>query len=338
MPEEAVVYHPKSIGLLGEYYPMSRRKAVNFLYASQVISGICGVVRVQQSARFPRCREAILLCWKIFGRRMHFEKKSSNSSGTKNDWISYISSWRKNYCITKYGFCDGNDALVSAWDAQNNHGDKGQCKWHEDNYSKHGLVESAQALARPASTMTKHFSMQVWQRDMSLDAAHQVIQEHSGSEMIMLWVDEQEKQPNAADKTRGSPKGASSRPKDYATAGHGDKPMKGGLFRRWKGFLKGKLQGNQVQPSLALLSNFAQDVMTALYEAFLDDVETEFAKEVGKKKSYFTAAVGADEGRQLILLRTIEQFCKKSIKLNWSEGSGSGLKRKSRVWIRRKRL
>ena len=67
---------------------------------------------------------------------------------------------------------------------------------------------------------------------MSLDAAHQVIQEHLVSDMIMLRVDEQEKQPNAADKTRGSPKGASSRPKDYATAGHGDKPMKGGLFRR----------------------------------------------------------------------------------------------------------
>ncbi|KAL3526999.1 hypothetical protein ACH5RR_011655 [Cinchona calisaya] len=149
-----------------------------------------------------------------------------------------------------------------------------------------------------------------WQTDTSLEAARQRIQEQLNTvtaDMVMLSTDEQEKKPKAAEKERESPKPP---PENHTTAENGFKTHVR-LVQEVKAILNTGVAGNQLQSSLALLSGSAQDVMTAFYEALLDGVEKGFAKEVVKRKSYFAAAVSQNEGSQLLLLRSIEQFCLK---------------------------
>ncbi|GFQ06464.1 eukaryotic translation initiation factor 5 [Phtheirospermum japonicum] len=134
-----------------------------------------------------------------------------------------------------------------------------------------------------------------WQTDTSLEAAKKRIQEQLTSvtaDMVMLSTDEKEKKPKAADR---------------AHTNHEK------LFEEIKERLEKGIKANEFQSFLqSLSSGSAQEVMTALYEALVDGVEKGFAKEVIKKKGYLAAAVAQYEGSELLLLRAIEEFCKKA--------------------------
>ncbi|KAI3462579.1 hypothetical protein Pfo_019242 [Paulownia fortunei] len=151
-----------------------------------------------------------------------------------------------------------------------------------------------------------------WQTDTSLEAAHKRIQEQLTSvtaDMVMLSTNEKEKKPKATDWAHDSPKAASST-MDNSKAENG-KTIHVKLVEEVKENLKKGISANQFQSFLGSLSGSAQEVMTALYEALLDGIAKGFAKGVTKKKSYLAAAVTQDEDSRLLLLRAIEEFCRK---------------------------
>ncbi|KAL3637775.1 Eukaryotic translation initiation factor 5A-1 [Castilleja foliolosa] len=145
-----------------------------------------------------------------------------------------------------------------------------------------------------------------WQTDTSLEAAKQRIQEQLTSvtaDMVMLTTDEKEKNPKAADRAQDSPKAENGK-----TMTNHEK-----LVEEIKENLKKGIKVNEFQSFLqSLSSGSSQEVMTALYEALVDGVDKGFAKEVIKKKAYLAAAVAQYEESELLLLRSIEEFCKKA--------------------------
>lgn len=153
-----------------------------------------------------------------------------------------------------------------------------------------------------------------WQTDTSLEAARQSIQEQLNSVtagMVMLSTNEKEKKPRTTDRAHDSPKAAVSSTVDSSKA-ENVRIVHEKLVEEIKENLKKGISANQFQSFLGTLSGSAQEVMTALYEALLDGVEKGFSKVVIKKKSYLATAVAQDEYSELLLLRAIEEFCKKS--------------------------
>lgn len=146
-----------------------------------------------------------------------------------------------------------------------------------------------------------------WTTDTSLEAARQRIQEQlsaATADMVMLSTDESEKKAKATSKAVSSPKGSQ--------AENGNSQSHENLVDELKANLQKSITGKQLQTILGSLYGSAQEKMTALFEALFDGVEKGFSKEVVKKKNFLGAAVGQDEGFQLLLLRAIEAFCGKS--------------------------
>ncbi|TMW91292.1 hypothetical protein EJD97_014533, partial [Solanum chilense] len=154
-----------------------------------------------------------------------------------------------------------------------------------------------------------------WQTDTSMEAAQQRIQEQLSAvtaEMVMLSTNETEKKPKAATtQARQSSKVVSAPSEDDPKAENGEKTSET-LVEDVKIHLKKGVTASQFRSFLGSLSGSPQDIVTAVYEALLDDVEKAFAKELMKKKGYLLAAVGQDDGSQLCLLRALEVFCGKS--------------------------
>ncbi|KAL7090239.1 hypothetical protein ACP275_12G028200 [Erythranthe tilingii] len=135
-----------------------------------------------------------------------------------------------------------------------------------------------------------------WQTDTSLEAARQSIQEQLNAvtaSMVMISTEEKEKEK-----------------KPKATENGKTPHMK--LVDEIKENIKKGIGANEFRSFLGSLSGTAQEVMNALYEAVVCGVEKGFSKEVMKKKGYFAAAVSEGEDSQLLLLRAIEEFCKKT--------------------------
>ncbi|XP_010924001.1 eukaryotic translation initiation factor 5 [Elaeis guineensis] len=154
-----------------------------------------------------------------------------------------------------------------------------------------------------------------WQTDTSLEAAKQRIQEQLNAvtaEMVMLSTNEpdQEKKPQKA-KKEGAANGT-DKAADKPGAAQNGVSADGyeTLIKEIKGNLsKGSTPG-QLHAFLGSVTESPQEAMTALFEALFDGAGKGFAKEVGKKKNYISAAV-QDEGSQMLLLRSIEAFCSK---------------------------
>ncbi|KAG5623682.1 hypothetical protein H5410_008900 [Solanum commersonii] len=151
-----------------------------------------------------------------------------------------------------------------------------------------------------------------WQTDTSMEAAQQRIQEQLSAvtaEMVMLSTNETEKKPKAATtQALQSTKVVSAPSEDYPKAENGAQPFHT-LVEEVKVHLKKGVTASQFRSFLGSLSGSPQDIVTAVYEALLDGVEKAFAKELMKKKGYVLAAVGQEDGSQLLLLRALEEFC-----------------------------
>ncbi|KAG6779255.1 hypothetical protein POTOM_015628 [Populus tomentosa] len=148
-----------------------------------------------------------------------------------------------------------------------------------------------------------------WQTDTSLEAARQRIQEQLSAvtaDMVMLAADESEKNSKTASKENSSPR------EEEPKAGYGNSSAYETLVEEVKVNLKKGVSASKIQSVLSALDGSAQEKMNGLFEALFEGVEKGFAKEVGKKKKYLSAAVAQDEGSQLLLLRAIGAFCGKS--------------------------
>lgn len=146
-----------------------------------------------------------------------------------------------------------------------------------------------------------------WQTDVSMEAAQQRIKEQlsaATAEMVMLSTDDTEKKTKTA-KALSPPRETNSKVEN-GNSSH----VK--LVVEIKENLQKGITASQFRTVLGSLSGTPQEVMTALYEALLDGVDKAFAKVVIKKKGYLAAAISLHEDSQLLLLRTIEEFCRKS--------------------------
>ncbi|KAL3346233.1 hypothetical protein AABB24_024925, partial [Solanum stoloniferum] len=154
-----------------------------------------------------------------------------------------------------------------------------------------------------------------WQTDTSMEAAQQRIQEQLSAvtaEMVMLSTNETEKKPKAATtQACQSSKVVSAPSEDDPKAENGAQTFET-LVEEVKVHLKKGVTASQFRSFLCSLLGSPQDIVTAVYEALLDGVEKAFAKELMKKKGYLLAAVGQEDGSQLLLLRALEEFCGKS--------------------------
>ncbi|PIN08257.1 Translation initiation factor 5 (eIF-5) [Handroanthus impetiginosus] len=151
-----------------------------------------------------------------------------------------------------------------------------------------------------------------WQTDTSMKTAHQHVQEQLTSvtaDMVTLSTIEKEKKHKETDGPLDSPKAATSAV-DYPKDENG-KTVHEKHVEEVKENLKKGITAKQFQP-IASLSGSDLEVMTALYEALMDGIDKGFAKEIAKKKSYLAAVVAQCEASQLLLLRAIQEFCKKS--------------------------
>ncbi|KAG6716355.1 hypothetical protein I3842_04G045200 [Carya illinoinensis] len=140
-----------------------------------------------------------------------------------------------------------------------------------------------------------------WQTDTSLEAARQRIQEQLSAvtaDMVMLSTNEAEKKPAAANELSEN-------------AENGNSVNHKTLADEVKENLKKGVSAKQLQSLLGSLSGSAQEKMTALIEGLFDGIEKGFAKEAIKKKGYLATAVAQDEGLQLLLLRAIEELCRR---------------------------
>ncbi|XVE60402.1 hypothetical protein DITRI_Ditri05aG0125800 [Diplodiscus trichospermus] len=143
-----------------------------------------------------------------------------------------------------------------------------------------------------------------WQTDTSLEAAQQRIQEQLNAvtaDMVMLSTDEENKKsvrksPEREVKVRENGVGAHEK-----------------IVDEIKEYLQKGSSAAQLKSFLGSLSGTTQEVMDALFTALFHDVRKGFAKEVTKKKNYLAAAAAAqEEGRQIVLLHSIESFCGKA--------------------------
>ncbi|ONK81700.1 uncharacterized protein A4U43_C01F31990 [Asparagus officinalis] len=146
-----------------------------------------------------------------------------------------------------------------------------------------------------------------WQTDTSLEAARQRIQEQLSAvtaEMVMLSTTEAEKEKKTAPKENGNKAAAGAKPtpeqNSYET-----------LVSEIKSRLSKSSTPSQLQSFLGSAAGTPQEIMSALFEALFGGLGKGFAKEVGKKKNYLSAAV-QDEGSQMLLLRAVESFCGKA--------------------------
>ncbi|KAF5479960.1 hypothetical protein F2P56_000740 [Juglans regia] len=149
-----------------------------------------------------------------------------------------------------------------------------------------------------------------WQTDTSLEAARQRIQEQLSAvtaDMVMLSTNEPEKKPTAANKTS-----VNAANKLSVSAENGNLATHKTLADEVKENLNKGVSAKQLQSLLGSHSGSAQEKMTALIEGLFDGIEKGFTKEVKKKKSYLATAVAQEEGSQLLLLRSIEEFSLKS--------------------------
>uniref|UniRef100_A0A1D1YWA5 Eukaryotic translation initiation factor 5 n=1 Tax=Anthurium amnicola TaxID=1678845 RepID=A0A1D1YWA5_9ARAE len=157
-----------------------------------------------------------------------------------------------------------------------------------------------------------------WQTDTSMEAAQKRIQEQLSSataEMVMLSTNEpdQEKKPKA--KKEGA-KSGNGEPQEKAelplTGQNGLHPTPhDALVKKVKDKLKKGCPPAELQSFLGSLSSSPQEVMAALFDALFEGVGKGVVKEVRKQLKYLSAAV-QDEGSQVLLLQTIENFCVKS--------------------------
>ncbi|XP_015881169.3 eukaryotic translation initiation factor 5 [Ziziphus jujuba] len=141
-----------------------------------------------------------------------------------------------------------------------------------------------------------------WQTDTSLEAARQRSREQLSAvtaDMVMLSTNELEKK--AATKTKTSD-----------VAENGNSTALGSVLDELKTNIKKGVSAKQFQSLLGSISGSAQEKISVLVEALFEGVQKGFAKEVVKKRNYLAAAVAQDEGSQLVLLRALEDFCRKS--------------------------
>ncbi|XP_006357796.1 eukaryotic translation initiation factor 5-like [Solanum tuberosum] len=198
-----------------------------------------------------------------------------------------------------------------------------------------------------------------WQTDTSMEAAQQRIQEQLSAvtaEMVMLSTNETEKKSKAATtQALQSTKVVSAPSEDDPKAENGAQPFHT-LAEEVKVHLKKGVTASQFLSFLGSLSGSPQDIVTAVYEALLDGVEKAFAKELMKKKGYLLAAVGQEDGSQLLLLRALEEFCgtsnpaavkevalvlkalydadvlEEEFIVQWYEEGVAGVKKDSKIW------
>ncbi|KAI5684339.1 hypothetical protein M9H77_05567 [Catharanthus roseus] len=148
-----------------------------------------------------------------------------------------------------------------------------------------------------------------WQTDTSMEAARLQIQEQLNAvtaSMVMISTSEKEKKVKAVDKAQGSPKSIDDEASENGNGPHEE------LVQEIKTHIKEGMTAKQFQSFITSLTESAEEVMSAVYEAVVGDVEKGFAKEIVKKKGYLAAAVGEEDGSQLLLLSAIEGFTKKS--------------------------
>ncbi|XP_073151257.1 eukaryotic translation initiation factor 5-like [Henckelia pumila] len=153
-----------------------------------------------------------------------------------------------------------------------------------------------------------------WQTDTSMEAAQQRMKDQLTSvtaDMVMLSTIEKQKvkKPKATVRAHDGSRTALATKDDTKTKNGKTNIEK--LVEGMRENISG-MDANQFQSYLGTLSgSSSQEVMTALYEALLEGVDKGFAKEITKKTSYLTAALGQNENSQLLLLRAIEEFSKK---------------------------
>lgn len=131
-----------------------------------------------------------------------------------------------------------------------------------------------------------------WATDTSLEAAQRRVQEQlsaATAEMVMLSTNEAEEEKKLQ----------KANVVDYS------------LVSDIKSRLAKGHTPSQLQSFLGSATGTAQEIMSALFEALFEGVGKGFAKEVGQKKNYFSAAV-QHESSQMLLLRAIESFCSKA--------------------------
>ncbi|KAG9449062.1 hypothetical protein H6P81_009027 [Aristolochia fimbriata] len=141
-----------------------------------------------------------------------------------------------------------------------------------------------------------------WQTDTSKEAAQRRIQEQLSAvtaEMVMLSTDEpEEKKP-------------SKKPTSPIKEMNGERNnlFVETIISEIKANLKKGFTPSQLRSYLGSLSADPQDLVSALFHALFGGVEKGFAKDVEKKKSYLAAAM-QEEGSQLLLLKSIQSFCR----------------------------
>lgn len=151
-----------------------------------------------------------------------------------------------------------------------------------------------------------------WQTDTSREAAQQRIQEQlnavtAGMVMLSTTEPEQEKKPQKEKKqVLSNGNGAATVAKPAAVASAHDL-----LVSDIKGMLTKGSAPSQLQSYLSSAAGSPQEIMTALFESLFAGAGKGFAKDIGKKKNYLSAAV-QEEGSQMLLLRAIESFCSRA--------------------------
>ncbi|KAF9601393.1 hypothetical protein IFM89_019246 [Coptis chinensis] len=159
-----------------------------------------------------------------------------------------------------------------------------------------------------------------WQTDTSAEAARLRIQEQLSAvtaEMVMLSTIEQEKEKTKPVKKAGAvTKNGTEEPENEVEVvengnGNGKASTHEKLVEEINVNLKKGSTASQLQSFLASLDSTPEEVMNALFEALFHGLERGFSKEVTKKKNYLAAAV-QKEGSQILLLRAIDDFCRKS--------------------------
>ncbi|KAF5184797.1 Eukaryotic translation initiation factor [Thalictrum thalictroides] len=158
-----------------------------------------------------------------------------------------------------------------------------------------------------------------WQTDTSIEAARLRIQEQlsvATAEMVMLSTTEEEK-PKPTKKV-GVIIQNGTKETDHKVEAKGDLEngkAKGNTHEKLVEEIQGNLKKgstvSQVQSFLTSLNGTPGEIMNALFEALFQGVTKGFAKEVGKKKNYLAAALQTEES-QLLLLKAIDDFCRKS--------------------------
>lgn len=200
-------------------------------------------------------------------------------------------------------------------------------KTHED--GAHGSKKKApgsdeeghsptSSQADDAEELTAEEDVQ-WQTDTSVKAAQQRIKEQltSGtSEMVVLNMLKDEPAAKVKD-AKAAPK-KSSATKQETECEIEDKDLisikelrlHDKLVEDFKGCLKRGFNANQLADHFQMLQRQSseQEVVNAYFEALLEGVHKNLAKEIGKKKLYLSKVV-TDNHRQELLLKAIEVYC-----------------------------